>query len=430
LLHMKKALVFSIAEDMQEIHSLLDTLDVETTKEFVQKRDRPHKVGFLGPGKIKDILDEVKETEYDWVVINGDLKPSQHHYIEMSFQHECVDRTGVILRIFSEHAHTPDAIAQVMLAKLRYEQPFLREWIHNAKSGERPGFMSGGAYATDVYYEHAKTHASRIEEELSELSKQREVRRGRRRASGYTLVSLAGYTNAGKSALMNAFSGSDVEVDKRLFSTLGTTTRTVRGIKGNALITDTVGFIKDLPTDLVNAFNSTLEEIFYADLILLVFDASEPTEVIKSKLTTSMDIVLKKIGSRPLLFIGNKADLIKKDVRQSLGETLRTVTEPYRLMFVSAKTGEGLDGIRSIIREVQGKTYVLQATVPNTNQSMSLLSRLHKTSDIEQEQTSKGLQVTVRCSPADVEKIKGWLLSSGATDIRGRDEADGTPVDD
>ncbi|MCJ7561826.1 MAG: 50S ribosome-binding GTPase, partial [Thermoplasmata archaeon] len=171
----------------------------------------------------------------------------------MRFQKECIDRVGVILRIFSEHAQTPEAIAQVQLARLRYEQPFLREWVNKAKSGERPGFLSGGGYATDVYYEHARTHIKRLEKKLIDISQGREVKRLRRHEQGYLLVSLAGYTNAGKSALMNALCSSDVEVSSELFSSLSTTTRRIPGMKENVLMIDTVGFIRDLPPDLINA---------------------------------------------------------------------------------------------------------------------------------------------------------------------------------
>ena len=292
---MKKAIVLCIADENDEMRSLLDTLNVQIEREHIQKRSHPHKVGFLGPGKLAEILEDTKELGFDIVVINGVLRPSQHHFLEMKFQKECIDRPGVILRIFAEHAHTPEAIAQVTLAKLRYEVPFLREWIHKAKSGDRPGFLAGGAYATDVYLEHAKTQSRRIEKRLTDLSKQRETSRAERRSKGYTLVSLAGYTNAGKSALLNKLCDATVEVDDRMFSTLSTTTRRIVGLKGNVPVTDTVGFIKNLPPDLIKAFLSTLEEIFYADVILLVFDASENSQSITMKLSTSLNILLPKI---------------------------------------------------------------------------------------------------------------------------------------
>lgn len=410
---MKKAVILTIDEDTQEIRSLLDTLSVTVIREFLQKRDRPHMVSFLGPGKIDEVLEEIKELEVDLIVVNGLLKPSQHHFLEMKFQMECIDRPGVILRIFANHAHTPEAVAQVTLATLRYELPFLREWVHKAKSGDRPGFLAGGAYATDVYFEHAKTHARRIERSLEELSRQREITRANRRAKGYSLVSIAGYTNAGKSALMNMLCNSSVEVDSRLFSTLSTTTRRIAGVKGNVLMSDTVGFIRDLPPDLINAFNSTLEEIFYADLILLVFDASEPPETIDMKLKTSLKILLPKIRDRSLVVVANKIDLVSEKGRREMIDLVRPIIDPYELILVSSISSEGLDCLRERILAVQGYNCVVEANLPLTDEAYSLLSRLRSFTEVSSTIVRDSLDVTVRCKPQDAGKIIGWLNGVG-----------------
>src|SRR4030043_48272 len=380
---MKKAVLLSITDDPTEMRSLLDTLGVQVIREFHQNLRHPHKASFLGPGKREGIQKELEESEFDVAVVNGILRPSQHHYLEMKFQKEFIDRPGVILRIFSEHAHTQEAIAQVTLAKLRYEQPFLREWIHKAKSGERPGFLSGGAYATDVFYEHAKTHARKIEQDLSEIAKQREVRREKRRVKGYTLISLAGYTNAGKSSLMNALCGSEVEVDRHLFSTLSTTTRKVKGIKGHVLMTDTVGFISKLPTDLVNAFRSTLEEIFFADLIAIVFDASDSIDVIRQKLQVSLDIVLPKIEDRSLIIIGNKIDLLSDSNMQDVRGAVKQLVAPYEVFMVSAGTKDNLESFKDRIERAQGQSYTITADIPITDKSHSLISKLHEIASVE-----------------------------------------------
>jgi GTP-binding protein HflX len=417
---MKRVAILSITEDLREIRSLLMTLGVEPVREYIQKRDYPHRTSYLGPGRIEDILKDLEETEIDWIVVNGPLKPSQHHFLEMKFQKECVDRVGVILRIFSDHAHTPEAINQVTLATLRYEQPFLREWIHKAKSGDRPGFLAGGAYATDVYYEHAKTHIRKIEKELEELSRQRETRRTKRRSGGYTLVSLAGYTNAGKSSLMNALCQSAVEVDERLFSTLSTTTRKVTGVRGSVLISDTVGFIRDLPLDLVKAFNSTLEEVFYSDLILLVFDASESQDVISSKLETSLDILIPKIEKGSLLLVGNKADLIPHTRTDDLQSELSGIARTYDVEFVSAVTGYGLDSLRKRIERSQGRTHIIEASLRIDNEALSLVSRLHNNTTISQVVESDRLRISIACNPEDAQKIIGWLEGVGAEKIISR----------
>ncbi len=417
---MKRCVIFSLAEDTDEMKALLDTLGVRVMREFVQRRERPHKASFLGPGKIDEVFQELEELEIDLIVVSGVLRPSQHHFLEMKFQKECVDRPGVILRIFADHAHTPEAIAQVTLAKLRYELPFLREWIHKAKSKNRPGFLAGGGYATDVYFEHAKTHARRIEQGLLELSRQREITRRKRREKGYSLVSLAGYTNAGKSALMNKLCESDVLVNDRLFSTLSTTTRKVKGIKGTILMTDTVGFIKDLPPDLVNAFNSTLEEIFYADLILLVLDASEDEEIINQKLATSLSVLQPRVENRTIAVIGNKVDLLSQGRMESVTAAVKKTIGDYELFMTSAKSEEGLDRLRERIAKVRNFDCEISATIPMTNESYSLLSRLRSISEVQEQVVGKSSRIFIRCRREDMDRIIGWLGTVGAMNTTGR----------
>ena len=414
---MKKAILLSITEDTAEMRSLLDTLGAKVIKEFHQNLRYPHKVSFLGPGKITEIQKELEGEEFDLAVVNGILRPSQHHYLEMKFQKEFVDRPGVILRIFSEHAHTQEAIAQVTLAKLRYEQPFLREWIHKAKSGDRPGFLAGGAYATDVYYEHAKTHARRIEKNLHELSRQREITRTKRRDQGYSLVSLAGYTNAGKSALLNRLCEASVEVDDRLFSTLSTTTRRLKGSRANILVSDTVGFIRDLPPDLFNAFNSTLEEIFYADLILLLFDASEREDAIRSKLKTSLDILLPKIESRTLIVVGNKIDLIDDDRKKYIIDIVQTIIGPHELHMISTVKESGLDELRKRIDMIQNLSATVRVELPLKDKSLGVLSRLRAQCEVSHEISGSQILATIRCRPEDIGKIVGLLEGADALKI-------------
>lgn len=414
---MEKVLIFSVVEDTSEIRSLLDTLNISVIQEFVQRRSHPHKVGFLGPGKLDEVQEKIQELEYDAIVVNGLLKPSQHHYLEMRFQKECIDRTGVILRIFAEHAHTPEAIAQVTLARLRYELPFLREWIHKAKRGDRPGFLAGGAYATDVYFEHAKTQARRIEVNLADLSRQREVTRAKRHAKGYSLVSLAGYTNAGKSALFNRLCGGDVVVDDMLFSTLSTTTRKVLGVSGSVLMVDTVGFIRDLPPTLVNAFNSTLEEIYFADLILLVLDVSETVDLVKLKLKTSTDVLFPKIEDQTLVVLGNKSDLTSEERRKAIKEEIQPLVGAHSFLFVSAKTGEGVDQLREVLGSLQKRTHTMRATLPMANEAFSLLSRIRSACNVFETFVGKKIEVRVECKEEDAERIAGWLAKAGATNI-------------
>jgi GTP-binding protein HflX len=420
---MKRVVLLAISEETSEIKALLDTLGAEVVREFIQNRAHPHKVSFLGPGKIDEVATELEDFECDFIAIDGSLKPSQHHFLEMKFQKECVDRPGVILRIFADHAHTPEAIAQVTLAKLRYEMPFLREWVHKAKSGERPGFLAGGAYATDVYYEHAKTQSRRIEQTLSEISRQREITRTKRREGGYSLVSLSGYTNAGKSALMNRLCASTVEVDPRLFSTLATTTRRVLGIRGNVLMSDTVGFIRDLPPELIKAFNSTLEEIFFADLILLIFDSSDVIDQIKAKIKDSLSVLKSRTEGRDIVLVGNKVDLISDERELRVEEAVKEMAPSHELYFVSALTGEGLETLRERISAVQDRSCFVQARLPLTDAAYGLLSRIRKIADVDQNVLSDSLEVEIRCKPEDREKISGWLGNQGAKALTSRCES-------
>ena len=423
----KRAILLSIEEDVQEMSSLLRTLGVAIERVVVQRRSSPHRSSFLGPGKIEEIVKDIETMNVDLVVVNGLLKPSQHHTLEMTFKKECVDRIGVILRIFAEHAHTDEAKRQVTLATLRYEIPFLREWIHKAKSGERPGFLSGGAYATEVYYEHARSHIRRIEDDLRARSQQRELRRKRRRGAGYFLVSLAGYTNAGKSAIMNALCDSQLEVDGRLFSTLSTTTRKIGAASQNILVTDTVGFIKDLPPDLINAFNSTLEEIFLADLVVLVSDVSEPVETMKEKLETSHAILMSRNDKQNILVVGNKIDRLSSlRTRQMMAELSDFMT-PLPVMPVSATTRKGIDQlIRSIETLAQGGG-TATAILPISDDSMSLISSLHDAVSVKQERHSDQIEISVQCPEdvlpkivASIKAVGGRIIDVG--DSRDKDE--------
>lgn len=424
---MKKAAVLSLNQDLTELKSLLENLDIIVEKEFIQKITRPHTTSFLGPGKIEEVHQEVTDLHLDLIVINGVLRPSQHHFLEMKFQMECVDRPGVILRIFANHAHSPEAIAQVTLAKLRYELPFLREWIHKAKSGDRPGFLAGGAYAIDVYYEHAKTHARKIESSLHDLTQRRKTARMKRKEKGYSVVSLAGHTNVGKSALLNALSGSEVEVDDRMFSTLSTTTRRLPGSESRILLTDTVGFIRNLPPDLIDAFNSTLEEIFQADLVLLVFDSSEEESVIKDKLTTSLNILLPEVNEKDLILIGNKVDLISDMTKTSLISLLGSSFANKELFFVSAKTGKGLDELRRRISLVEDYSHLIEATAPQTDETYSLLSRLRTIANVWEYSNGPRVNIRILCRPEDRQKLEARIISLGGQIVVSQSNAGSTP---
>jgi GTP-binding protein HflX len=432
LASLKRAVLLSIDDDLDEIRALLQTLEVVVDKVIIQKREGPHRKTYLGPGKVEEVRQDTELSDTDYIVVNGDLKPSQHHALEMLFQKECIDRVGVILRIFANNAHTKEAKNQVTLATLRYELPFLREWIHKAKKGERPGFLSGGAYATEVYYEHARSQIKRIECDLNIHSKQREVRRALRRRRGYFLVSLAGYTNAGKSALLNALSGSRTTVDNRLFSTLSTTTRRLNESKRNILLTDTVGFISKLPPNLVNAFNSTLEEIFLADLILVVIDVSEPFDMVREKLRITLNILVPRLCAKKMLIVGNKIDKIPPASCRELQQSIKVIHPNSDVFLVSATDHIGLAGLISAIEVSEGRSCILVATLPMTDSALSLISALHDSTDIEETKTNDDVKLVLRCRMNEVQKLTGRIEAIGGVVVTTNEAppGDGTACED
>lgn len=413
---MKKALLISLREDNSEIESLLHTLEIDVSRRVIQKRVKPHTSTFLGPGKLDEAVSDVQEEDIDIVVVNGVLQPSQHHMLEMRFRIECIDRIGVILEIFAERAHTEEAKKQVTLARMRYELPFLREWIHKAKAGERPGFLSGGAYATEVYYEHARSHVKRIEKDLTSKSNHRKLMRTRRRESGYLLVSIAGYTNAGKSALMNALCDASVEVDDKLFATLSTTTRKIKGTRRKILVTDTVGFISDLPASLVHAFQSTFEEVFLADVILLAMDASEEAEIVEKKAQVCLREISAQHEQRPLILVGTKDDLLTTESRGRVEKVISSLARSGDWIFVSSVNGRGLDELICLIESRIPRDCAAMVTLPICDQTSSLISELHDIADLsEVRHTDSEVEILVKCSSDDFEKIAGRVRKSGGT---------------
>lgn len=194
-------------------------------------------------------------------------------------------------------------------------------------------------------------------------------------------------------------------------------------------MSDTVGFIRDLPPDFINAFNSTLEEIFDADMILLIFDASESDDVVKSKLSTSMKILLTKVENRSLVVIGNKMDLISLDSRDRISVLVKPIIQSYDLILVSSVTGEGLDLLRERILRVQGHTFVIEAEMPLTNAVYSLLSRLRSSAEVSMRVMGRHTAVIVRCKPEDSERIIGWLNAAGASKITNNAESPEMPLE-
>jgi len=266
----KKAVIISLQEDNEELEHLSESLNYEVVKIFIQRQGKSRRPFYIGKGKIREIKDYLSERNINFAIVNGMLTPSQWYNMEKELGIKVYDRVHLILDIFADRAKRKEAKLQVKLAYLRYEKPYIKELIQRIRAGEHPGFMGGGEYEIANYYEMIKRQIKKIKKELEKLERGRESHYKYRVKKGYYLVTIAGYTNAGKSSLLNKLTGENVEVEERLFSTLSTTTRIIKDERKPILVTDTVGFIRDLPHWLIDSFKSTLKGIALSDVVVLL----------------------------------------------------------------------------------------------------------------------------------------------------------------
>ncbi|MSO57867.1 MAG: GTPase HflX [Thermoleophilia bacterium] len=335
------------ADQLAELRELSRTALVEPVAEVVQHRVRPDPRTYVGKGKLEEIREVQREAEAEVVVVDDELNPVQQRTLEDALQARVVDRTQIILDIFAQHAVTAEGKLQVELAQLEYNLPRMRGlWKHLERLGGGVGTRGPGESQLESDRRLANRRISVLKRRLRELDTHRATRRKERRRAETPTVALAGYTNAGKSTLLNALTGSEVSVENRLFETLDPTTRGFERDGKRYLVTDTVGFIRKLPTHLVEGFASTLEETLTADLILHVADASLPDEELTAQMF-AVDTVLKRIGagSVPSLVVLSKSDRLRPDERQ-----LAAARHPTAVL-ASSLTGDGLDEVKALIAE-------------------------------------------------------------------------------
>lgn len=412
----KKAILVSLEDPTTEILQLAETLGYTILKEFIQHKTKPDVNFYVGSGKLNEIKDFIEKTEetIDLVIINGELKPSQWFSLEKKLQINVYDRIRLILAIFEEHAERREARLQVKLAQLQYERPNVRELIHRAKAGEHPGLMAGGEYQVDDYYEMIKRQTKKIKEDLKKIRENRELQRQTRSGSGFYSVSLAGYTNAGKSSLMNLLSGEKVKVEEQLFSTLSTTTRSIKTKnkekKIPILLTDTVGFIENLPAYIIDAFHATLEEIELADVVVLVVDGSEAKEIVQKKLRVSIN-ELRNIGvGAPIIIALNKIDLLEPNTLQSLQEHLEEtgLYKEYRLVTISAKENRNVETLLTLIYDSLPHMVHVTFRLPLEEPSQAFISSLYSKTQVLDITYSDVITIKVECN----EKIKEKLIAA------------------
>jgi len=384
-------------DPLAELKELLRTAGVATAGEMVQVRARPDPDRYVGRGKLAEVKAEIARTDANLVACDDELVPRQERNLEQALGVPVIDRTAVILDIFADHAHSAEGKLQVELAQLEYNLARMRGlWTHLERLGGGIGTRGPGETQIETDRRLARDRIATLRRRLERLERNREVMRARRSGSALPIVALAGYTNAGKSTLLNAMTGAGAGVGERLFHTLDPTTRAYRHHGRQYLLTDTVGFIRKLPHQLVEAFKATLEETALADLILHVVDASEP-EHQRREAIAAVDSVLEEIGADdvPRLRVYNKVDLLDPSDATELA-----IGDPDSIA-TSALEGEGLEKLRDRIETAFEETLMpLELLLPYSEGAA--LAELHEVAgELEREDRPEG--VLVRASvPAPV----------------------------
>jgi len=403
-------------DDLAELEELLRTAGVATVGRVVQNRERPHPHSYIGPGKVEELKAEIARCDANLVACDDELTPRQERTLEAALSVPVIDRTAVILDIFASHANSADGKLQVELAQLEYNLARMRGlWTHLERLGGGIGTRGPGESQIETDRRLARDRIAALKRRLVEVRGHRDTMRAERERAHLPSIAIAGYTNAGKSTLLNALTGADVSVRDRLFHTLDPTTRVWRLDGRDHLLTDTVGFIRKLPHQLVEAFGATLAETRMADLILHIVDASAPEEELVSMIA-AVDDVLGEIGAgdRPRVLVLNKADALDADRRLELA-----LRHPDGVL-VSALTGEGLDELGARVEaEFAAGLRPLDLLVPYADSAR--LSELHALAgDLEREDTADGVRVHVRLPAAVAARYERFAVGGPAAGTRER----------
>jgi GTP-binding protein HflX len=387
---------------LAELKELLRTAGVATAGEAVQQREAPDPDRYLGRGKLEELKAAIGECDANLVACDDELAPRQERNLEAALAVPVIDRTAVILDIFADHAHSAEGKLQVELAQLEYNLARMRGlWTHLERLGGGIGTRGPGESQIETDRRLARDRIAALRRRLARLERNRGVMRARRERSSLPRVALAGYTNAGKSTLLNALTGAEVGVGDRLFHTLDPTTRSLELSGRDYLITDTVGFIEKLPHQLVEAFKATLEETVLADLILHVVDAAAPEERRLADMR-AVDSALAEIGAgeRPRLLVLNKADLLTEEERADA-----LLRHPDAVL-VSALSGEGLDGLRHRIEDAFADTVAeVELLVPYSEGTR--LHELHEIAgDLERVEREDGVLVRAKVPRAELHRFQ------------------------
>lgn len=342
---------YPVKHVIKEAASLADAAGYEIQKVVTQKHLTKSKFG-VGRGKAEELKDFAKSIQCDAIIIDEVIKPTQQYNLASLCGIEVVDRERLILDIFERRASTAESKIQIKLAQLRYEMIRAREKVRLAKAGEQPGFFGMGKYDADVYYLDIRRRAAVLKAKLIKEESRREIHRTQRSKSRLRTISIAGYTSAGKTSLFNILTGESKTVGQGLFTTLSTFTRAIALGSNKVLVSDTVGFVSKLPPYMIDAFKSTLNELVYSALVLLILDASEPETDMKRKLASSIRILSElNVPMSRVIFVFNKIDLVSADDLDVRLQELRRDQPNAYTVCLSAKTSENIDDLKVLIKE-------------------------------------------------------------------------------
>jgi GTP-binding protein HflX len=397
--------------DLGELRELLRTAGAAVVGEMSQKRPEPDPDRYFGKGKLAELKQAVKDADANLVACDDELLPRQERNLEQAVGVPVIDRTAIILDIFADHAHSAEGMLQVELAQLEYNLARMRGlWTHLERLGAGIGTRGPGESQIETDRRLARDRIAALKRRLDHQHGTRQVMRRERDRAALPTVALAGYTNAGKSTLLNALTGAEVGVRDRLFHTLDPTTRSFEISGRTYLLTDTVGFIRKLPHQLVDAFGATLQEALEADLLLHVADASAPEDEL-TEMLEAVEQVLGGIGAgeRPRLFALNKIDLLDDERRRELSFRFPQAVQ------VSAETGEGLEQLREAVEaRFLSSLRPMELLVPYDEGGR--LSELHDLAgEMEREDTADGVRVRARVPVSAAARFERFESDDGAT---------------
>jgi GTPase len=397
---------------LAELAALAETAGSAILEGLIQRRDRPDSATFVGRGKVGELRDVVIASGADTVICDGELSPGQLRNLEQQIQVKVIDRTALILDIFAQHARSREGKAQVELAQLQYLVPRLRGWGEalSRQAGGRAGGATGGVglrgpgeTKLETDRRRIRTRISRLKRDIDSMRTTRATKRAGRQRRGVPSVAIAGYTNAGKSSLLNRLTGAGVMVQDALFATLDPATRRARSADGREYtLSDTVGFVRHLPHQLVEAFRSTLEEVAQADLIVHVVDGSHPEPDTQVRAVRQ---VLTEVGADlvPELLSVNKIDAVDE-------ETVLNLKRDWPdAVFVSARTGRGLDDLRAAI-EARLPVPAVEVTAVVPYERGDLVARVHQQGEVRRiEHAATGTRLHAHVDPELAAALSPYL---------------------